>query len=35
MSTLVLFGLYAILSITKHQHTNTDTETWVRNNIEA
>lgn len=35
MSTLILFGIYAILTITKHTHTATDTETWVRDNIEG
>jgi len=35
MSTLLAFGFFAILSITKPTHTATDTETWIRDNIEG
>lgn len=35
MSTLIAFGLYAILSTTKPSPSVTDTETWIAANLET
>jgi hypothetical protein len=34
MSTLILFGIYACLTLTKPSPSTTDTETWVETNLE-